>query len=400
MEFKQKPSSAFLLLFKPNTMTALKDFFLTTLNKLEYTIDHQSFYVKRKLNLMDPLIIQTYLGFGNRKKFFVNGRLLESKGVETPKEGASAWQNMKTMLRRYDSDEIAHARIRATFRGQEQVLETSAEGYFQAVFEDFGELEEGKQWHEVELELLDKFGDDQREVKAKAMVLIPQKAEYGVISDVDDTILVSHSADFIKKIQLTFLHNAKTRVPFEGVAAFYQALREGSDQQQFNPIFFVSSSPWNLYDLLKHFCEANEIPEGPFMLRDIGLTDQHLMRSSHEKHKVAQITQIFDTFPDMKFILVGDSGQKDPEIYEGLIEKYADNIQGIYIRDVTPDKRDREVQQIAERVREKGIDMILAQDTLEAARHAADRKWVHHSCIDKVSDKVKRDQENNAGQSN
>ena len=377
-------------------MAALKDFLLSTLNNVEHFVDHNSFYVKRRLNLLDPILIQTYLGFGNRQKFFVNGRVLESKGVETPEEGASAWQNMKTMLHRYDSDEIAHVRVKASFRGQEQVLETSAEGYFQGVFENFGELEDGKYWHEVELELLDDLKEDQPVVKAKAMVLIPQESEFGVISDVDDTILVSHSADFIKKIQLTFLHNAKTRVPFEGVAAFYQALQQGSDQQQFNPIFYVSSSPWNLYDLLKHFCEANEIPEGPFMLRDIGLTDQRLIRSSHEKHKVAQITKIFDTFPDMKFILVGDSGQKDPEIYEGLTDKYAQNILGIYIRDVTPDKRDEEVRQIAGRVKKKGIEMILARDTLEAARHAVENMWVHEACIAEVADKVKRDQENNA----
>lgn len=378
-------------------MAALKDFLLTTLNKVEHFVDHNSFYVKRRFNLLDPLMIQPYLGFGNRHKFFVNGRVLESKGLETPKEGASAWQNMKTMLHRYDSDEIAHARVKATFREHEQIIETSAEGYFQAVFEDFGTLEAGRHWHEVELELLDQFSDDQKEVKASASVLIPQHADFGVISDVDDTILVSHSADFVKKIQLTFLHNAKTRVPFEGVASFYQALQNGRDQQRFNPIFYVSSSPWNLYDLLKHFCEANEIPEGPFMLRDIGLTDQHFLRSSHEKHKVAQIRKIFETFPEMQFILVGDSGQKDPEIYEGLTEKYRDNILGIYIRDVTKDARDREVNQIAKRVRQKGIPMILARDTLEAARHAAEQQWVHSDCIDSVAENVQRDQENNAG---
>ena len=377
-------------------MPSLKDFFLNSLNKIEYLVDHHSFFVKRKFNLLDPLVIQTYMGFGNAIKVFINGRLLESKGVEMPKEGDSAWQNMKTMIHRYDSDEIKQARIKATFRGLEQVIETNEEGYFHASFEGFDPLDDGKNWYDVDLKLIDQIREEQKEVKATASVLVPQKAEFGVISDVDDTILVSHSADFIKKAQLTFLHNAKTRNPFPGVAPFYQALREGSDQQQHNPIFYVSSSPWNLYDLLTHFCEVNDIPEGPFMLRDIGLTDDHFIKSSHKKHKVAQITQIFNTYPDTKFILVGDSGQKDPEIYEGLTDQYSEQIQAIYIRDVTPDKRDEEVKQIAERVGEKGIEMILAQDTLEAAKHAVEHQWIHADCLETVKARIKKDQENHA----
>ena len=377
-------------------MSSLKDFFLTTLNKVEHVVDSNTFYVKRKLDLLHPLMIQTYLGFGSRGIVYLHGRLLEAEGKEVPEEGASTWQNFKTMMHRYGSDEIPHARIRANFLGKEKIIETDGEGYFRTTFEEFDLPDSEEIWHEIELELLDKFRDEQGEVKTRAKVIIPQKAEFGVISDVDDTILISHSADFIKKIQLTFLHNARTRVPFEGVSAFYQALQAGSDQQQQNPVFYVSSSPWNLYDLLKHFCEVHEIPEGPFLLRDIGLTDKRLLRSSHEKHKVAQITQVFDTYPDMKFILIGDSGQKDPEIYQGLTDKYADNILGIYIRDVTPDKRDKEVKEIAENVRQKGVPMILASDTLEAARHAVEQGWVHSDCVDLVADRVDRDKENNA----
>ncbi|MFP4503117.1 MAG: App1 family protein [Cyclobacteriaceae bacterium] len=376
-------------------MSALKDFLLTTLNKAEYALDHSSFYVKRTFNLLDPLLIQTYLGFGNDHKVHVNGRLLEQKGIDQPDEGASTWQNMKTMVKRYDSDEISHARLMVNFQEQEKIVETNAEGFFEATFENFEKLPDGKFWHEAQVELIDKLKDPQTAVKATARVLVPPKGSFGVISDVDDTILVSHSADFIKKIQLTFLHNARTRVPFEGVASFYRALQEGHDKQQFNPVFYVSSSPWNLYDLLRHFCEVNEIPEGPFMLRDIGLTDQRLMRSSHEKHKLAQVKKIFDTYPEMKFILVGDSGQKDPEIYESLTEDYADHIMGIYIRDVTHDKRDREVHEIAERVKKKGIEMILTEDTLAAARHAVAQKWVHADCLEEVSAKAAQDKKNN-----
>ena len=68
--------------------------------------------------------------------------------------------------------------------------------------------------------------------------------------------------------KLTLLHNAHTRLPFEGVAGFYQALQRGRDGEAYNPVFYVSNSPWNLYDLLEDFLDVHGIPRGPLLLRD------------------------------------------------------------------------------------------------------------------------------------
>ena len=86
---------------------------------------------------------------------------------------------------------------------------------------------------------------------------------FGVISDIDDTILHSSILDWKTAAQLTFLHNARTRKPLQGVSKLYQALQAGVDGKARNPVFYVSSSPWNLYDLLDDFIELNAIPFGP-----------------------------------------------------------------------------------------------------------------------------------------
>lgn len=372
-------------------MTAISDFLLKSLSAVETTYDQSSFYVKKKLNLLDPLTIQAYKGFGNAERVLVTGRVLEAEGRKPPEEGASLWKNIQIMYRRYESDEIPNVRVKIFFQGLEQVVKTDSEGYFHAMLEGFEIEDSTEEWYDIHFELLDEVYPSQGEVKGEGKVLIPNKKEYGVISDVDDTILISRSSDLIKKAQLTFFNNARTRTPFKGVSAFYQALYAGSDGAQHNPVFYVSSSPWNLYELLDYFCEVHEIPRGPLLLRDLGIDKDTFIKSGHGKHKVTQITTLFLLYPDMQFILIGDSGQKDPEIYEFLSRKYPSHIKAIYIRDVTKDKRDKEVREIAKKVKARGIDMVLAEDTTVPALHALEREMITQESVEHLMEVVKQE---------
>ncbi len=365
-------------------MSIVPDFLLKTLSGVETALDKSSLQVKKKFNQLDPLTIQPYLGYGNADKVLITGRVMEALGQSTPEEGASVWNNIKTMYNRYGSDEIPQVRVKISFQGLEQVVKTDSEGYFHAILEGFELKGGGKTWYDVNFKLLDTLQHEQKEVTGKGKVLIPNKSEYGVISDVDDTIIISRSSNLIKKARLTFLNNARTRTPFTGVSALYKALQGGIDGQQNNPFFYVSSSPWNLYGTMHSFCKAHDIPEGPFLLRDMGVDKKTFIKGSHEKHKVAQITTLFMLFPDNKFILVGDSGQKDPEIYEFLSRKYPDHIRAIYIRDVSADKRDEEVKAIAKKVKARGIDMILAGDTTAAALHAHENGWISRDRVEEI----------------
>ena len=102
---------------------------------------------------------------------------------------------------------------------------------------------------------------------AGGRVLVPPaSARFGVISDIDDTVLWTNVRNKLKMVLTIALLNERTRVPFQGVAAFYRALQQGAGGNENNPIFYVSGSAWNLYDLLVEFFQIHGIPLGPILL--------------------------------------------------------------------------------------------------------------------------------------
>ncbi|MDX5346497.1 MAG: App1 family protein, partial [Hymenobacteraceae bacterium] len=155
-----------------------------------------------------------------------------------------------------------------------------------------------------------------------------------------------------------------------------------------------SGSEWNLFDLLVHFFRYHDIPEGPLLLRDKGTRfDRGEFETSEEEYKREKIRHILDTYPNLNFICIGDSGEHDPEIYLKTVEEYPDRILGIYIRDVSPDKRDKEVHEIARKVKEKGTEMVLSEETLTAAKHAYKMNWINKDQLSDVQKECEKDEE-------
>jgi phosphatidate phosphatase APP1 len=212
-------------------------------------------------------------------------------------------------------------------------------------------------------------------VTATGKVLVPPiDARIGVISDMDDTVLKTHATNLWRMAKLTFLNNARTRLPFEGVGAFYRALHRGPTGDGQNPIFYVSSSAWNIYDLLVDFLDLNEIPAGPLLLRDLGLGKGQQQLFGHE-HKLQKIERILGTYPELPFVLIGDSGQDDPTIYRQVVLDFPGRIAAVYIRDIVPNHR-QSVETIAEEIKAHGVDLLLVETTVVAAAHAAEKGWI------------------------
>lgn len=198
---------------------------------------------------------------------------------------------------------------------------------------------------------------------------MPAGARFGVISDLDDTVVRSSVTDLLKMARIALLSNARTRLPFEGVAGFYRALQLGPSGGDFNPIFYVSSSPWNLYDVLEEFLDVHGVPSGPLFLKDWSFTTLR----DHDRHKLGTIRTLLATYPDLPFVLIGDSGERDPEIYRQVVHEHPGRVRAIYIRDVTTRERDAAVHVIADQLRGLGVEMLLTAGTAEAAEHATDR---------------------------
>lgn len=279
------------------------------------------------------------------------------------------------MISRYMSSPIPDVRVEILLFNQECVVETDRNGYFEKDF-TFDEPLTVSGWHKVRYKVLDKIVDEQEELEVEGEVYIHKngEAKYGVISDVDDTILISHATKVLSKLRLILTKNSKTRLPFTGVAAFYNALHQGADRSVQNPVFYVSSSEWNLYDFLEDFCEVRNIPKGPFLLQDLKTSLWKLITSGggNHYHKLEKIKHLMSTFDDLPFILIGDSGQRDSLLYAEITRQFPERVKAIYIRDVSKSKKDEKVNAIARELLEHNVEMLLVTDTEEAARHAYD----------------------------
>ena len=235
-----------------------------------------------------PLKILAYRGYGTQEKLYLKGRVLEDKGIPEAGENDSLWLNLLNTYKRMESDEIARARLVARFEGVEQEVQADDEGFFEVEIEPRKPLETKRLWHAVELELLNPRSEKQREpVKAVGEVLVPPpSARYVVISDIDDTVVQTDATHMVRMAQNVFLGNARTRLPFPGVAALYRALLAGKEKMEMNPLFYVSSSPWNLYDLLSQFFNLQGIPVGPVLfLRDWGLSEEEILPIKNKVYK-------------------------------------------------------------------------------------------------------------------
>ncbi len=329
-------------------------------------------YRLKKMNdFSSPLLITPYLGFGNDAKIILKGRVLQDKNYKTAQETDSVWRNLANMYRRFETDEIPFARVRASFQNAGKEVTADGEGYFDVELESSG-ISASEIWHEVELELLAPVGKNSLEVKTKGEVLIPpDTAKFGVISDIDDTIMATNVASKFKMLLTTVLSNEHTRVPFEGVAAFYRAMQKGISGDENNPFFYVSSSPWNLYTLLIEFFKKQEIPLGPVFLKDFG-THTIFNSGDHQSHKLFNIKRIIDTYPKMEFVLIGDDGEQDPDIYRQIVRDYPERIRTVYIRKVSREfENENDIEKLIKEVRESGSQIVFAPDSEFAAVHAA-----------------------------
>ena len=321
-----------------------------------------------------PVQILSYTGHGTRGVLYLRGRVIEGYSVLSAQDSDSMWQNVVNMLRRFNSHEVPHARVRATFDGQTYYAQADDEGYYAFEIQLDSPLPDDMIWFDVPLELPD-YREQESARTVGRVIVPPSTAQFGVISDLDDTVIKSDVINLIKLARNTFLYNSRTRLPFAGVAEFYHALQQGVGHG-FNPIHYVSNSPWNLYDLLVDFFEVRGIPPGTFFLTDLGLTPTKLIRQSGMRHKLAVIETLLQTHPQLPFILIGDSGEKDPEIYLRAVRDFPGRVKAIYIRDVTAQRRDLEVQAMIDQAKSLGTEMLLVPDTGVAAVHAAEQGFI------------------------
>jgi len=333
-----------------------------------------------------------YDGYGTRDAITILGRVLRNPPVAPSRAEATLWENLVDTYRRFETDEVPGARVRIEAGGTARELVADEEGHLLARLVLERPLSDLGGWHDVAYTLLDPIATEAPATVVGRVLVPAATAGFGVISDVDDTVVQTDVRQMVRMARTIVFGNARTRLPFPGVGAFYRALEQGYAGNGPNPLFYVSSSPWNLHDVLVEFLELQGIPRGPLLLRDWGIQAHELLPTGHGSHKQAAIRRILASYPALPFILVGDSGQEDPEIYASIVHDHPGRIQAIYIRDVTRDPtRTSAIRRLAAEVERAPCPLVLAEDTVGAARHAAEQGWIAPETLREIAGEAEAD---------
>lgn len=328
-------------------------------------------------------VIETYRGYGSRDEVFLIGRVFRQsqRGATTSNEGWAA--ELRDIRRRITRRSVAGAVLTARFFGCTEEVVTDRDGYFRVHLHPRLPAPPEASWHTMDLDLA-----GPEPVHAKGQVFIPSaQCRRVIISDIDDTIMRTGVANKLKMLWRLFVEDAENRVAFPGAAALYRALYAGPCGGEGNPMLYVSRAPWGIYDMLSEFFTMHRIPVGPVMfLREWGLSWKSPLPRRAEDHKRDLIERMLSLYHDLPFVLIGDSGQHDPEVYGQVVAAHPGRVVAVYIRNVSHDaSRISEIAKLAEAVEAAGSSLVLAADSLAMAEHAAEHGLIDRNAVAEVA---------------
>jgi phosphatidate phosphatase APP1 len=338
------------------------------------------------------VVVQAYRGFGSETEAFVMGRVLRQPRFDLGTRKNTFDRDLVDILRRFLRRGVRGAVVEARLGGATRRIEADRDGYFKARLDVGLAAQDTGPWRTMKIRVVEPT--DCRAAADAEVFVPPRGARFVVISDIDDTVMHTGVANRLAMLWRLFAEGAKSRVAFPGVAAFYTALHDGPSGGEGNPMLYVSRAPWSLYEVLDAFFNLHDIPVGPILfLREWGLTIQRPLPRRAENHKLDLIRDMLSVYRDRPFVLIGDSGQHDPEIYSRVVRENPGRVLAVYIRKVSGNaRRADEIEGLAREVAAAGASLLLAQDSSAMAEHAAERGLISRAALARVAAE-KRDQE-------
>lgn len=319
------------------------------------------------LRLTNRTVIKVYHGYGHAEQLTVYGHVLKFGPIPRKHFSQNVLTNTLALLRLFMVKPYPRAKVQMKWEGQIFTSETDDDGFFRFEWKDQPPLQQG--WHDVEVKAVNKNGDFIS--SGRGSVYIPYPTQYGFISDIDDTFLISHSSNLRKRLYVLFTENAHSRKPFEGSVKHYQLLAKGNTTADApNPFFYVSSSEWNLYDYILEFTKVNEMPQGVFLLNVLKRFYQ-IFKTGQNNHqtKFTRIVRILEAYPKQRFVLLGDSSQHDPYIYASVVEHFPKQIHAVYIRDIYA-KNKQKAADVLFKIESSGVPCCFFEHSSDAILHS------------------------------
>jgi len=291
-------------------------------------------------------VLQSYLGYTTPTALVARGRVLAPKTQAAREAARGRLGNIRNVLSLFNTRELPGVRVR--IGGQDAV--SDKEGYVRVELPKPAESPENG-LHRVPFGFPDHDAPD-GEVLIRAS---NTNAQFGIISDIDDTVLKTEAWSLKRNIVNSLTGSEDSRIVFPDAKVLLDDLVAGA-----NPLFFVSSSPWNLYGFLQRVFARNGLPHAPKFLRDFGIGEGQLVTGTHGDHKGEAIDTILAARPELPFLLIGDTGQHDADVYADARERHGGRVRGVILRLAGP--LDAEDAKAMERLRSLGTPVWRVND--------------------------------------
>lgn len=258
--------------------------------------------------------VVAFVSAGTPERITLTGRALTDP---PPPKNAGLFSTMLTNIDVMESDELPSVPLVVTLGGERFSTTTDRDGLFSLDVTPARALDVGTTRFTVQL------GDDPAAHEGTVVVVDPAPG-VAVVSDFDDTIVNTFVRDKARMLSLVLTSGAEDLEVVPSAARAYGLAQEAGARA----FFYVSGSPLALYERIARVLDEGGFPKGPILLKNLG--EDSLF--AHEEYKLGRIEALFARYPDLSFILVGDSGEKDPEIYAELRRRHGDRVAAILIR--------------------------------------------------------------------
>jgi len=314
----------------------------------------------------NPTIV-VYPGYANHSGVVVFGHVFRQNLRHWYPYSDHFFSNLWVLWKLFRVKGLRGVSVELSAGGEVAYTTTDAKGYFRFDLPLNRPVSYG--WTAVEVRLSP--DSPYKAPTAHGTVLRPGLNSYDIITDIDDTLLISHSRNWWKKLRLLIMHTPSERRPFDGVVSHYQQLYQHNSQLGSCLFSYVSSSEWNLYPFIRAFSRTHQLPRGIYLLRSLKtrLIDFFKTGKGDHQHKLRKIRELLEFYPDHHFILLGDDTQKDPLLYMQAVRKFPGQIACVYIRH-TRKWFSREVEAMLGEISRLGIPCCYFVHSEEAILHS------------------------------
>lgn len=281
---------------------------------------HGRRYRRARRRGLTPIVIP-YTGYGALEWSRVLGRVVLAKPAPADRTDLSARYRKIRGWRSFTSISVGFAQVTVSIDGEEFTVVADRGGVIDATLAS--SFTAG--WHTVS------FTVENSEPTASLIFIVGTHARVGVVCDIDDTVMVTALPRPLLAAWNTFVLDEHARTPVPGMAVMLDSLARYHTGA---PVIYLSTGAWNVAPTLGRFMGRHLYPAGPLLLTDWGPTHDRWFRNGRD-HKASSLDRLVREFPDVRWILIGDDGQHDEEIYAQFAERHPEHVAAIGIRQLT-----------------------------------------------------------------